>query len=139
MNFLKNKLVGDIAWTMSSLAILAASGIVINLIIAGFRDASALGAFNQSYAIYIISSQIAVFGLQYSVLRYAALYDSNAIERGNMLVNAATFALALGGCGQPDQQGDHRCLRSRLEAARVQDLRRETGQGLRVEATRSEP
>ena len=63
MDILKNKLAGDIAWTMGSLAVLATSGIMINLIIAGFRDAAALGAFNQAYAVYIVSSQIAVFGL----------------------------------------------------------------------------
>jgi O-antigen/teichoic acid export membrane protein len=96
MKFLQHKLTTDIAWSMGSLVVLAASGILINLIIAAFRDAAALGAFNQAYAIYIVASQIAVFGLHYSVLRHAALYDRDAEERGRLLVNASAWSLALG-------------------------------------------
>ncbi|NPV05205.1 MAG: oligosaccharide flippase family protein [Syntrophaceae bacterium] len=96
MKFLQHKLTTDIAWSMGSLVILAASGILINLIIAAFRDASALGAFNQAYAIYIVASQIAVFGLHYSVLRHAALYDRDAEERSRLLVNASAWSLLLG-------------------------------------------
>lgn len=96
MQFLQHKLTTDIAWSMGSLVVLAASGILINLVIAAFRDASALGAFNQAYAIYIVASQIAVFGLHYSVLRHAALYDRDTEERGRLLVNASTWSLTLG-------------------------------------------
>lgn len=97
MKLFQNKLTTDIAWSMGSLVILSASGILINLVIAGLRDAAALGAFNQSYAVYIVASQIAVFGLHYSVLRHAALYDRDPQERGRMLVNAGIFSLILGG------------------------------------------
>lgn len=96
MKFLQHKLTTDIAWSMGSLVVLAASGILINVIIAAFRDAAALGAFNQAYAIYIVASQIAVFGLHYSVLRHAALYDRDAEERGRLLVNASAWSMALG-------------------------------------------
>ena len=98
MKFLKHKLTTDIAWTMGCLVVLAASGILINLIIARLRDAAALGVFNQAYAIYIVASQFAVFGLHYSVLRHAALYDSDESERGKMLVNAGAYSLLLGAC-----------------------------------------
>lgn len=98
MKLLQHKLTTDIAWSMGSLVFLAASGILINLIIASFRDAAALGAFNLAYAVYIVASQIAVIGLHYSVLRHAALYDADAAERDRMLVNAAAFALLLGSC-----------------------------------------
>ena len=98
MKFMKHKLTTDIAWTMGCLVVLAASGILINLIIARLRDAAALGVFNQAYAIYIVASQFAVFGLHYSVLRHAALYDSDESERGRMLVNAGAYSLLLGAC-----------------------------------------
>jgi O-antigen/teichoic acid export membrane protein len=98
MKFLQHKLTTDIAWSMGSLVVLAASGILINLIIAAFRDAAALGAFNQAYAVYIVASQIAVFGLHYSVLRHTALYETNAVERGRLLTNAGVFSLLLGAC-----------------------------------------
>jgi O-antigen/teichoic acid export membrane protein len=96
MKVLQHKLTTDIAWSMGSLVVLAASGILINIIIAAFRDAASLGAFNQAYAIYIVASQIAVFGLHYSVLRHAALYDRDPELRGRLLVNAAAWSLALG-------------------------------------------
>jgi len=96
MKFLQHKLTKDIAWTMGCLVVLAASGILINLIIAHLRDVDSLGVFNQVYAIYIVASQFAVFGLQYSVLRHAALYDTDEAERGKMLVNAGASVLLLG-------------------------------------------
>jgi len=98
MKIFKHKLASDIAWSMGSMVVLAACGILINLTISWFRDASALGAFNQTYAIYIITSQVAVFGLHYSVLRHAALYSSDAEEQGYLLVNAGVFSLVLGVC-----------------------------------------
>lgn len=91
-----SKLTKDLVWSMGSLVILSASGILINLTIAGFRDAAALGAFNQSYAIYIVASQLAVFGLHYSVMRNAALYNRDPEERDRMLVNAGLFSVLLG-------------------------------------------
>lgn len=93
---LAQKLNRDILWTLGSFSVLAASGIIINLVIAGFRDASALGVFNQSYAIYIIASQIAILGVHYSVLRHSAYYSDNAGERGRILMTSMMIALVLG-------------------------------------------
>ena len=75
---------------------LAASGMVINLVVAGARDAAALGVFNQAYAVYIIASQLATLGLHYSVLRHAALHEADAQVRGRMFFTAAVCALGLG-------------------------------------------
>ncbi|MCC6247653.1 MAG: hypothetical protein IT499_07825, partial [Rubrivivax sp.] len=72
-----HKLSRDIAWTLGSFVLLAASGMVINLVVAGVRDAAALGVFNQAYAVYIIASQLATLGLHYSVLRHAALHEAD--------------------------------------------------------------
>lgn len=91
-----HKLTRDIAWTLGSFVMLAISGIVINLVVAGVRDAAALGVFNQAYAIYIIASQLATVGLHYSVLRHAALHDADAPVRGRMFFTAAACALGLG-------------------------------------------
>ena len=93
---LAHKLNRDISWTIGSFFILAVSGIVINLVIATFEDSSALGVFNQSYAIYIIISQMASFGIHYSVLRYSAYYKNNIIERKKILSTASLIALILG-------------------------------------------
>ena len=82
------KLSRDIAYTLGSFFVLAISGIVINIVIMGFRDAAALGVFNLAYAVYIMLSQFAVWGLHYSVLRHAAYYESDPEERGHMLLTA---------------------------------------------------
>jgi O-antigen/teichoic acid export membrane protein len=91
-----HKLTRDIGWTLGSFAMLAASGMVINLVVAGARDAAALGVFNQAYAVYIIASQLATVGLHYSVLRHAALHDAEEHTRGHMFFTAAACALVLG-------------------------------------------
>ena len=100
MNFirllLQHKLNRDIAWTIGSFMVLAVSGIVINLVIAWYRDAASLGVFNQAYAVYIVASQVAAFGLHYSVLRHAAYYERAESERSRMLLTAAGLALACG-------------------------------------------
>ena len=76
-----HKLTRDIGWTLGSFVMLAASGMVINLVVAGARDAAALGVFNQAYAVYIIASQLATLGLHYSVLRHAALHEADEVTR----------------------------------------------------------
>jgi len=91
-----HKLTRDIAWTLGSFVLLAASGMVINLVVAGTRDAAALGVFNQAYAVYIIASQLATLGLHYSVLRHAALHEADENVRGRMFFTAAVCALGLG-------------------------------------------
>jgi len=92
----QHKLTRDIAWSMGSFFILAISGIVINIAVTAFRDAAALGVFNLAYAVYIVISQFAVWGIHYSVLRHAAYYIKSADERGRMLFTAGVIALVLG-------------------------------------------
>jgi O-antigen/teichoic acid export membrane protein len=81
---------------MGSFLVLAGSGLAINLLVAGLRDADALGVFNQAYAVYMIASQVAVFGLHYSAMRHAALHEGSPEERGALLAAAALAALLLG-------------------------------------------
>lgn len=92
----KHKLTRDIAWSMGSFFILAISGIVINIIVTAVRDAAALGVFNLAYAVYIVVSQFAVWGIHYSVLRYAAFYSEDKEQRSRMLVTACAISVVLG-------------------------------------------
>lgn len=94
--FLAQKLGRDIVWTVGSFGVLAISGIIINLVITGSRDAAALGIFNLTYAVYVIASQIATMGIHYSVLRQTALLETDPVARGKMLASAALTALSLG-------------------------------------------
>jgi len=91
-----NKLTRDITWSMGSFFILAVSGIIINIVVAAFRDAAALGVFNLAYAVYIVASQLAIWGIHYSVLRHAAYYQDDADRRGAMFFSAVVVALLLG-------------------------------------------
>ena len=50
----------DLLFNYASLAILATSGLVANLVVARLMGEAALGVFNQSFAIYIACSQLAV-------------------------------------------------------------------------------
>jgi O-antigen/teichoic acid export membrane protein len=91
-----SKLSQDIMWTVGSFAVLAASGIFINIVVAFFRGAEALGIFNQAYSIYIVVSQIAAFGVHYSVLRNAAYYEDDRDELGRILFSGLIPAILLG-------------------------------------------
>ncbi len=95
-NLSQHKLTGDIAWSIGSFFVLASSGIVINISVTAFRDVASLGVFNLSYAVYIVISQFAVWGIHYSVLRHAAYYKESADERGPMLITAGVIALVFG-------------------------------------------
>ncbi|MEC5129363.1 polysaccharide biosynthesis C-terminal domain-containing protein [Verrucomicrobiales bacterium BCK34] len=86
-----------IAWTIGSFFVLAISGVLINLIVAWTRDAASLGIFNLAYAVYIVSSQVAAFGVNYSVLRHAAYYSSDPETRGAMAGTALLLSVLQGG------------------------------------------
>ena len=92
----QQKLTQDIAFSLGSFVVLAISGIVINIVITAQRDAAALGVFNLAYAVYIVISQFAVWGIHYSVLRHAAFFKEASVERGHMLFTAACLTIALG-------------------------------------------
>lgn len=96
---LGGKLGSDIAWTMGSVSVLASSGIIINLTIAGLRDAASLGVFNLAYAVYIVAAQLSAFGLHYSVMRFAALHGPEERESGRLLVSGALCAFLFGLAG----------------------------------------
>lgn len=92
----RGKLSVDISWTIGSFAFLAMSGVLINIAVAGLRDAESLGVFNLAYAVYMVASQFAVWGVHYSVLRSAAYHSSSAKKRGPLLGTALILATLLG-------------------------------------------
>jgi O-antigen/teichoic acid export membrane protein len=96
MKIFQHKLTSDISWSIGSFIVLAVSGMLIKLLIVCFRDTTTLGAFNLAYTTYMISAQIAVFGVHYSVIRHIAHHDENDIHHDKILFNAAFLALCLG-------------------------------------------
>ena len=90
------KLSQDITWTIGSFGFLALSGMIINVAVVGLRDAESLGVFNLAYAVYMMASQFAVWGIHYSILRSSAYHSASAKKRGLLLGTALSLALLLG-------------------------------------------
>jgi len=74
---LQYKFVKDSAWTFISFIILAFSGVITNILIGNNFGPAGLGIFSQALALYMILSLIAVWGLNNSVLKYIAQYNSD--------------------------------------------------------------
>ncbi len=68
----KNKFEQGLLWNYLSVGFLAVGGFIFSTIIMVFYDAEVLGVFNRVYAYYIVLSQIAVWGIHMSVVRYVS-------------------------------------------------------------------
>lgn len=86
----------DLIFNYASLAILAASGLVANLVVARLMGEAALGVFNQSFAIYIACSQLAVGGVHISVLRSVAQAESHSEGQAPIVASGLVLAFGLG-------------------------------------------
>ncbi len=75
-DYKKFKFVKDSIYTLLSFIVFSVSGIILNIIIGNHYGASGLGIYNQSLAIFMISSIIAVFGLNITVVKYISQYNS---------------------------------------------------------------
>ncbi len=67
----------DVLWNYASLAVLGVSGIALNVLIGRRYGDATLGVFNQALAAYIFFSQIAVGGINLSVLRAVAEHQGD--------------------------------------------------------------
>jgi O-antigen/teichoic acid export membrane protein len=74
-HLLTGKFSTDVLWNLGSLALLGVSGVLINTIIAHYQSPSSLGVFNQAFAFYIVLSQLAVGGMQFSIVKYLSHTD----------------------------------------------------------------
>ena len=93
------KLAGDTAWNYGAFALMAGTGVILNFFIAAYFGTAALGVFNQVYAVYIVSAQLAVFGIHDSAQKYIAQHGddigvSQTIARVAVLA-AAGFGIAV--------------------------------------------
>jgi len=93
---LDRKFLGDSAWNYSAFALMAGTGIVLNFFIAGYFGIETLGIFNQIYAVYVVSAQLAVFGIHDSVQKYSAEYVDQPDQRRAISVSAVLISAAFG-------------------------------------------
>lgn len=75
-----------VIWSMASLVILAMGGVLANFLIVTLRGSDALGIFNQVYGIYIIISQLATWGLQFSILKQVSYTNQDPQAYTNSIV-----------------------------------------------------
>lgn len=81
------KSISYLIWNYLSVAIMAVCGLVTTSSIALFYDASALGVFNESYAWYVILSQLSVCGVHMSVLKYVP--ERETIEEKGEIIKSS--------------------------------------------------
>ena len=86
----------DVCWNIGSLAVLGLSGLVINALILTRQGPEALGVFNQVFAFFIVVSQVAVGGLQSSVLKQCSYVQSNLPECARIVSSALILTTAAG-------------------------------------------
>ena len=90
------KFKNDVSWNMISFVIIGISGIVLNVLIGKFYGTSALGVFNLIFAVYIFFSQLAVFGIHQSTLKYIAhTHDTTEVSFIAYSALALTFGIAM--------------------------------------------
>jgi stage V sporulation protein B len=86
----------DVAWNVGGIAVLAASGVLLNAIIARAYGAAALGVFNQVLAAYILFSQLAAGGVNLSALKSIAEAPDDPERTTAIAVGSLVLVLALG-------------------------------------------
>ncbi|HIP11238.1 MAG TPA: hypothetical protein EYG73_00830 [Arcobacter sp.] len=86
----------DVSWNMISFIIIGISGIILNILIGNFYGASYLGVFNLIFSVYIFLSQIAIFGIHQSTLKYIAhTHDATEISQIGYSALILTSVIAL--------------------------------------------
>lgn len=93
----RTKFRSDVLWNALSFGVMAASGIALNVLLVAVYGAATLGVFNQVYAVYIIASQLAAWGLYASVLKHVSEYSTDPVICGVILGSAMTLGMVVAG------------------------------------------
>lgn len=92
---LRSRFSQGVLWNIGSVAILGLSGVLINFIILTTRGETALGVFNQVYSIFMLTSQIGVGGIQFSVLKQISYNQDDRDLCGEITTSALILAVVL--------------------------------------------
>lgn len=84
-----------VIWNVGSLVVLGVSGILLNVLIGRLYDEATLGVFNQALAAYIFFSQLAVGGVNSSVLRAVAEQRDDRQRLTSIVVGGFVLTAAL--------------------------------------------
>ncbi|MFN3400177.1 MAG: oligosaccharide flippase family protein [Ferrovibrio sp.] len=86
----KNKIAIDTVWSYAAFAVMAVSGLTINILVGAAFGATGLGVFGQAMAIFVIAGHGSAAGLHNAVFRTIALTPESA---GGLLATAQVAAL----------------------------------------------
>lgn len=86
----------DTAWNYAAFALMAATGVVLNVFIAARLGVEALGVFNQIYAVYIVAAQLAVLGIHDSAQVHTAASAGEPARQRTLAWAATLLAAATG-------------------------------------------
>jgi O-antigen/teichoic acid export membrane protein len=92
-SLLTGKFSTDVLWNLGSLGVLGASGVLINSIIAYHQSPASLGVFSQAFAFYMVLSQLAVGGMQFSIVKYLSHADDPGLR--STVVSSALVAITV--------------------------------------------
>lgn len=77
---LSEKFKRDALWNMASMIFCGLAGLAVIIVISKLYGPEILGLFNLTFAVFIFLSQLAVGGVHFSVLNYAAQYANDGPE-----------------------------------------------------------
>ena len=86
----------DTAWNYVAFAVMAATGVILNFFIAARFGIETLGVFNQIYAVYVVTAQVAVMGLHDSAQKHNAEFAADAELRDTVSATALLLAFVFG-------------------------------------------
>ncbi|MFH1326515.1 MAG: oligosaccharide flippase family protein [archaeon] len=92
---LKSKFGQGVIWNIGSLGILGIVGILLNILIARFYGAEILGVFNQAFAFYILASQIAVWGMHFSVLKHISQFSEDKKKCNSIISSSIILTIVI--------------------------------------------
>lgn len=86
----KTKIAADSAWSYGAYGVMAASGLLLNLVIGDGFGAAGLGVFTQVMAVFVVTSHLSALGLHNAAFRSIALAPADAAA---ILASAVAAAL----------------------------------------------
>ena len=92
---MSNKFSGDFIWNVMALGVTGVSGLLLNTVILAGSGKEALGVFNQVLAIFVIASQLTVFGVQFSVLKHCSWQQETKEECRRQTVSGLLLTLVI--------------------------------------------
>ena len=97
-NLFKAKFTRDVLFTLASQVIMTAGGFVLNVVVAAYYDASGLGVFNQSLAVFMLIALVGDLGASNATLKYVSEYKDNIGEQNKIVSGSLTTSAGLSLC-----------------------------------------